>query len=100
MIQSTLHKQTRGFNQVTLLEDPQFDILMVDIEGGEVEFVELMDRPYFKAIIAKIHDGILGDEKTDRLMQKLEMLGYTLLKRALNSFTRFAYLKNTRLHLI
>lgn len=67
------------FDQVKFLEDHQFDLLMMDIEGGEYEVVDLMDKAYFKAIIAEIHDDILGDEKTERLLKKLEALGYTLL---------------------
>lgn len=62
----------------TFLRSNSFDLLLIDIEGGEAELVELLDQPYFRTIVMELHTDVIGPKATEDLLRKLEMLGYRL----------------------
>lgn len=60
------------------LQSNSFDLLVIDIEGGEAELVELLDKPYFRVIVMELHTAVIGLEAAANLRRKLESLGYRL----------------------
>lgn len=63
---------------LTFLRSNSFDLLVIDIEGGEAGLVELLDKPYFQAIVMELHTTVIGPEATANMRHKLELLGYRL----------------------
>ena len=58
------------------LAEHRYDMLLMDIEGGEGDVIALLQEPVFRVIIMELHADVLGTDKTGAVLDKLGALGY------------------------
>jgi FkbM family methyltransferase len=61
------------------LNSESFDILVMDIEGGEYDVMMMLDAPAFKTIVMELHSDVLGEAKVGEMLNKLSKMGYRLV---------------------
>ena len=65
-------------DQRSWLANNRYDMLIIDIEGDEAGFVELLEAPVFRVIVMELHTDVLGFKTVDALLGTLRRLGYDL----------------------
>lgn len=61
-----------------LLEAHRPDVLIMDIEGGELPLLEIERLPHVRAIVLEVHTDAYGQEGLGRLLASTERLGFRL----------------------
>jgi FkbM family methyltransferase len=59
-----------------LLGDHRINVLLCDIEGGEVELLMDADLSHISTIMLETHRNIVGEESTNRLIDRLTNCGF------------------------
>jgi len=59
-----------------MLEAHRPDVLIMDIEGGELALLEIDRLPYVRAIVLEVHTNAYGQEGLDRLLGSAARLGF------------------------
>ena len=59
--------------------DPTF--FVVDIEGGEQDLFDGLDFYNIKKIMLETHRSVIGDEETDRLLNRIESAGFEIAQK-------------------
>jgi FkbM family methyltransferase len=61
------------------LRGKSFDMLVMDIEGGEFDVIMMLAEPAFKTIVMELHSDVLGEAKVGGMLRKLDEMGYRLV---------------------
>ncbi len=61
----------------------KFNVLIMDIQGGEVELLELEESAlgHFRLIVVEMHPSIVGEQPVEKCRQILRRLGFKLQER-------------------
>jgi len=70
----TVQIPTRNFSDVVAELDP--NVLIMDVEGAELDFLEHADLSAFKGIVLEFHPGAYGDEGVKRCKTLLRNAGF------------------------
>jgi FkbM family methyltransferase len=70
--------QIKNYNVSDLIQQYQPDILIGDIEGGEVCLLDLTEFGSLRAIILEVHPHLIGKDKIDQLSEHISSKGFQL----------------------
>jgi FkbM family methyltransferase len=82
--------KTRNFKKV--IDEIRPSCLVVDIEGGEGELIELSDFSSVREIVMELHPNVLGQERVDQLLKRLNDLGFTQTNLTIKNVAHFSRL--------
>ncbi|MFW2589013.1 FkbM family methyltransferase [Sagittula sp. SSi028] len=71
-----------------LVEDFRPDVLVIDIEGGELDFLNSADLTGIRAVIIEFHPGVYGKSGTTTCKERLRSFGF---RRVDDVSTRFVW---------
>ena len=89
IISSSVFDRARN-DKKTLVESVEFksvldevnpDVLIMDIEGGEIDLFTLPSLGNIRHIIVELHPHIVGEEKIEKLLKHMESIGYFVRSR-------------------
>jgi hypothetical protein len=68
-------------------ENGPFSVLIMDIEGSELDVLESSQEllPKFRVIVIEFHDWIIGTEGVNRCREILQRAGFTLATKAVHN---------------
>jgi len=66
----------------TVIADLKPDVLVMDVEGAEIDLLPGTDLSALRALVIELHPHVVGEAATDSLMETLRAAGFSLTLKA------------------